>query len=330
MVAFWSRFDNHSQCISYSLDHGRTWKLYEKNPIFDHPERDPKVFWYAPGKHWVMMLYGDKQYHVLTSANLLDWKDEHKAVPNSYECPDLFELPVDGDAKAKKWVLIQGSGNYSIGSFDGTHFKEETDRFACDIGPNFYATQTWANTETGDGRRIQSAWMRGGVYPNMPFNQQVSFPCELTLHATPSGLRLFRAPIHEITLLHKTPDTWTNRSLNRGAALPLDPSGDSFHIQAEVSIPDGAKLTFNLCGATLVLSSKSIESGAAHAPIPSQLKTVEILVDRTSIETFVNHGEVSSSRCFLPEQSGLSVKADGGQVAIHSLIVYPLNSAWEK
>jgi fructan beta-fructosidase len=141
---------------------------------------------------------------------------------------------------------------------------------------------------------------------------------------------LFRAPIDEITLLHKTPDTWTNRSLNRGATLPLEPFGDSFHIQAEVSISDGAKLIFNLCGATLVLSSKAIESGAAHAPIPSRLKTVEILVDRTSIETFVNHGEVSSSRCFLPEQSGLSVKADGGQVAIHSLIVYPLNSAWEK
>lgn len=47
MVAFWSRFDNRTQCMSYSLDHGRTWKHYEKNPIMVHPERDPKVFWYA-------------------------------------------------------------------------------------------------------------------------------------------------------------------------------------------------------------------------------------------------------------------------------------------
>jgi len=327
MVAFWSRNDNHSQCICYSLDHGRTWRFYDKNPILDHPERDPKVFWYAPSKHWVMILYGQRQYHILTSANLLDWKDEHHPIPNCFECPDLFQLPVDGDATKKKWVLIQGSGKYSIGDFDGTKFKEETDRFACDIGPNFYATQTWANTQTGDGRRIQCAWMRGGVYPNMPFNQQVSFPCELTLHTTSSGLRLHRAPIREIALLHGPPDKWTDRHLNRGVTLPLEPSGNAFHIVAEVTIPDGAKLTFHLCGANLTLTSKTFESGSARAPIPSPLETVEILLDRTSIEAFVNHGEVSSSRCFLPERSGISVSADGTPVAIRSLVIYPLKSA---
>lgn len=100
----------------------------------------------------------------------------------------------------------------------------------------------------------------------MPFNQQVSFPCELTLHTTPTGLRLYRAPIRDIKLLHQTPDTWTDRKLNGGATLPLEPSGDLLHIVAEVGIPDGARLTFNLGGATLVLTSNAIESGSAHAP----------------------------------------------------------------
>jgi sucrose-6-phosphate hydrolase SacC (GH32 family) len=103
-----------------------------------------------------------------------------------------------------------------------------------------------------------------------------------------------------------------------------------FHIVAEVTIPEGAKFTFNLCGAALVLTAKSIESGNARAPVPTPIKTVEILVDRTSIEAFVNKGEVSSSRCFLPQRSGLSVRADGGKVAIHSLNVYPLESALKK
>jgi fructan beta-fructosidase len=67
LIAFWSRFDNRAQCLSYSLDRGRTWKPYAKNPIMMVPERDPKVFWYEPGKHWVMMLYGEQQYHVFTS-----------------------------------------------------------------------------------------------------------------------------------------------------------------------------------------------------------------------------------------------------------------------
>ena len=335
MIAFWSRFDNHSQCLSYSLDHGRTWTRYTKNPIFDHPDRDPKVFWYEPGKHWVMMLYGDQKYHILTSQNLLEWKDEHKPVANCFECPDLFELPIDGQADQKKWVLIQGSGQYSIGTFDGYEFKEESQRFACDIGPNFYATQTWSNTETGDGRRIQVAWMRGGVYPNMPFNQQISFPCVLSLHATPRGLRLFREPIKELKSIEKEPDVWKDRTLNANANLVLEPSGDLYEIRAEVSIPANAKLNINLMGSRMGLTSDTFESGSprddvARATLQQPIKTLQILIDRTSIEAFVNHGEVSMSRCFLPRESGISLRAEGGPVSIKSLKVYPLYSAWER
>ena len=329
MVAFYPRMDNRSQCIAYSLDHGRTWKHYEKNPILIHPERDPKVFWYAPGNRWVMMLYGDSQYHILTSSNLLSWKDEHHPIKDSFECPDFFELPVDGDRNQMKWVLIQGNGNYSIGTFDGTEFKEESGRTPCDVGPNFYATQTWANTETGDGRRVQAAWMREPSFPDMPFNQQISFPCELTLHSTPNGLRVFRKPISEIALLHNGVHTWTNRTLQVNQVLPLESAGQLFHVRAEVNIPAGAKLIFNIRGVPVILTSKTVESGSSPASVYDQIKTVELLVDRASIETFVNQGEISSTRFVLPNENGLSVKAESGLVTIQSLTVYPLNSAWK-
>jgi sucrose-6-phosphate hydrolase SacC (GH32 family) len=329
MVAFWSRNDNRTHCISYSLDHGRTWKRYEKNPIMVFPERDPKVFWYTPGNHWVMMLYGDSQYHIFTSTNLLNWKNENKPIPDSFECPDFFELPVDGNRNNMKWVLIQGNGRYSVGSFNGTEFKEETKRFSCDIGPNFYATQTWGNTETGDGRRIQAAWMRGSSFPEMPFNQQVSFPCELTLRSTPAGPRIFRQPIREIELLHGGQDTWTNHTLNANESIPLEPSGQLFHIRAEVGVPPGARLTFNIRGIPVVLTSNTLVSGDNSASVADRIKTMEILVDRTTIEAFVNQGEISSSRFVLPHENGVSVKAEGGSVVIESLTVYPLNSAWK-
>ena len=328
MVAFWSRFDNRTQCLSYSLDRGRTWKLYEKNPLMIIPERDPQVFWYAPGKHWVMMLYGESKYHIFTSKNLLEWKDEHHPIADSYECPDFFELPLDGNLTQKKWVLIQGNGNYSIGTFNGSEFREETARFACDVGPNFYATQSWHNTETGDGRRIQTAWMRGADFVDMPFNQMISFPCELTLHSTPSGPRVFRKPIQEIALLHRGQDTWNDRVLGKDQMLPLEPSGQLFHIRADVDIPEGARLIFNLRGIPVVLTAKAIESGHKPAPVQDRIRKVEILVDRTSVEAFVNDGEVSSTRYALPKGNGLSVKAEGGPVKIQSLTVHPLNSAW--
>ncbi len=328
MVAFWSRFDNRSQCLSYSLDRGRTWKHYEKNPLMVMPERDPQVFWYAPGRHWVMMLYGESKYHILTSKNLLEWKDEHHPIADSYECPDFFELPLEGNLTQKKWVLIQGNGNYSIGTFNGTEFEEETARFACDVGPNFYATQSWHNTETGDGRRIQTAWMRGADFVDMPFSQMISFPCELTLRRTPAGPRVFRRPVQEIALLHGGQDAWTDRMLGKDKTLRLEPSGQLFHIKAEVDIPEGARLTFNLRGIAVILTATTIESGHKPTPVQGKISKVEILVDRTSVETFVNDGEVSSTRYALPKSNGLSVKAEGGPVKIQSLTVYPLNSAW--
>ncbi|WP_367874735.1 GH32 C-terminal domain-containing protein [Luteolibacter sp. Populi] len=329
MVAFWTRNDNKSHGLSYSLDHGRTWKHYDKNPFLVFPERDPKVFWHEPSKHWVMMMYGNGAYHIFTSTNLLEWKNENQLINDAYECPDFFELPVQGNPAVKKWALVHADGKYSLGSFDGTQFKEETPRIFCDIGGhNFYATQSFDNTDKADGRRIQLAWMRGSDFPGMPFSQQVSFPCELTLRETPDGLRIFREPIRELEMLEQGEEKWSNRELKSGEELPLAKSGELFRIKAELSIPEGAKLTFNLRGYPVILTSKTVESGTGPHAAQGEVKSVEILVDRASVETFVNQGEISSTRYFLPKQEGLSVKAEGGEVKIHSMSVHELKSMW--
>jgi levanase/fructan beta-fructosidase len=157
----------------------------------------------------------------------------------------------------------------------------------------------------------------------------VSFPCQLTLRSTANGPRIFREPIREITSLHLGADTWTNRTLNADSVLPLEPSGQLFHIQAQVSIPEGAKLRFNIRGIPVILTAKTIESGGRHATVGDRIKKVEILVDRASIEAFVNEGEISTTRFVLPKENGLSVKAEGGAVVIQLLKVFPLESAWK-
>lgn len=329
MVAFWSRGDNRGQCLSYSLDHGRTWTHYTKNPYMTTPERDPKVFWYGPAKHWVMILYGEGQYRVFTSTNLLDWTDQHKPIPDSFECPDFFEMPLDGDRNHKKWVLIQGNGQFSVGMFDGIEFKEETKRFPCDVGPNFYATQSWANTDTGDGRRIQAAWMRGSDFPDMPFNQQISFPCELTLRTTPDGPRVYREPIREISHLHDGKRSWSHHTLAAGDKMSLEPEGDLLHVKAEVSIPPGAKLGFNIRGETVSVSSREIENGPSRGVTFDDIKQIEVLIDRASIEVWVNHGEISSTRFVLPKGKGVSISAEGGPISFRSLDAFKLKSAWQ-
>ncbi len=329
LIAFWSRNDNRTHCISYSVDRGRSWRHYDKNPVLVHPERDPKVFWHAPTARWVMFLYGEQNkerlYHIFTSTNLLSWRDEKHPIRNSYECPDFFQLPIDGDRSRMKWVLVRGDGKYSVGEFNGVEFKEETTQFDSDAGPNFYATQSWENAP--GGRRVQVAWMRGGVYPGMPFNQQVTFPRELTLRTTPAGPRLFRQPIHELDTLQDGEQTWTNRTLNAGQSLSLTPAGDLFRVQIEVSLEEGSSLTMNVRGTPVVFTRQSMACEPKSVPI-STLTHVEMLIDRTSIETFANAGEASMSKCFLPTQSGLSLRAKGGRVVIKKIKLIHLKSAW--
>lgn len=329
MVAFWSR-NAPQHCISYSLDKGRTWTHYSGNPVLSFPERDPKVFWHAPTNKWVMMMYGSNQYHIFTSTNLLNWTNENHPINNSFECPDFFELPVAGYPTTKKWVLVRADGTYSLGTFNGSQFTEETSRLTSDHGGNyFYATQTFENVNTGDGRRIQLAWMRDSNFPNMPFSQQISFPCEITLRQTPTGLRIYRKPIPEISILQDPGQTWTDTSLAPTQPMSLAASGDAYRVTAQVVIPAGATLSFNLRGYAVSFGNTTANGGSGSVTLQSSVQNIEILMDRASVETFANDGEYSCTRYFTPTSNGITATAQGGTVTIQSMEVRPVRSMWE-
>ena len=110
----------------------------------------------------------------------------------------------------------------------------------------------------------------------------------------------------------------------------LEPSGDTFHIQTAVNIPEGAKLTFNIRGIPLTFTANTLEADGKSHPLDNQIKTIEILIDRASIETFLNHGELSSTRFILPRENGLSLKAEGNSVQIQFLTVHTLRSIWDE
>lgn len=152
--------DKQVQCIAYSLDNGYTFTKYEKNPVIDSKAkwnsvdtRDPKVFWYEPSKHWVMVLNERDGHSIYTSADLKDWT-YRSHVTGFWECPELFELPVDGDKNHTKWVMYGASGTYMLGSFDGKVFTPESGKHCYTTG-SIYAGQTINNIPATDGRRIQ-------------------------------------------------------------------------------------------------------------------------------------------------------------------------------
>ncbi|MCC6443885.1 MAG: hypothetical protein IT210_10585 [Armatimonadetes bacterium] len=104
-----------------------------------------------------------------------------------------------------------------IGSFDGTALRAESEAIHANAGANFYAARTWSDAP--DGRRIQIAWISGGRYPGMPFNQQMSFPCDLFLRTTPRGIRLCCQPAQEIETLRLRAHIWQDWPLKPGDDL---------------------------------------------------------------------------------------------------------------
>ncbi len=174
------------ECIAFSNDRGRTWTEFSGNPVVRHQGRDPRLLWHSPTKRWVMAVYdeldGKRWIAFHTSADLKQWRFESR-IEGFYECPDLFELPVDDKPAEKLWVLTAASSEYRLGTFDGRQFMPRTPMLPGHRGNAFYAAQTYSDIPARDGRRIQIGWGQIAT-PGMPFNQMMTFPCELKLRST--------------------------------------------------------------------------------------------------------------------------------------------------
>jgi sucrose-6-phosphate hydrolase SacC (GH32 family) len=329
-----------TQCIAYSTDRGRTFTKYEKNPVLPHivgGNRDPKVVWHEPTKKWIMALFKDKDiFAFFSSPDLKVWTHlQDIAVPGTGECPDFFEMRVDGDQANRKWVWTAANGHYLVGTFDGQKFTYDGKPLVADHGKNYYAVQTFSDIPDSDGRRIQIAWMNGGKYPRMPFNQQMSFPCEMTLRSFPEGLRICRTPVKEIETLHAKEHKWNDVTLKPGENPLADLSGDLFEIRAEFELADASEFGFKLRGEAVsydVAGKKVTCLGKSGELTPANNRIkLQILLDRTSIEVFGNDGRLSMTSCFVPKaKKSLEVFTVGGAVKLVSLNVYELRSAWKQ
>ena len=150
-----------------------------------------------------------------SSPDLKTWRFESR-IDGFFECPELFELAVEGDPGRRLWVLHAADGEYRLGKFDGRRFEPETGKLRLWHG-NFYASQTFSDTP--DGRRIQIGWANGIAFPGEPFNQQMTVPCELTLRSTAEGVRLFARPVAEVALAAPQGTRLWRNALSRLAKL---------------------------------------------------------------------------------------------------------------
>lgn len=290
---------HQTQSIAYSVDKGRTFKRYEGNPVLDIGRkdfRDPKVFWHEPDKKWVMAVVVPDMHKVQLHAskdlkhwNLLSDFGPLGDTTKIWECPDLFPL---GD----KWVMLLSNSHpqggpyvgmqYFVGDFDGTTFTaDDPDQYPLyvDYGKDFYAGVTFNNEP--NGRRIMIGWANNWAYagdlPTTPWKGAMAFPRELSL----DGIMLKQTPITSMKPQRK--DLVPNATINIGDVI-VGFDGKEVYLDRR----NAGNVSFNKTFPT-------IEKAPARM-IDGKVK-LEIYVDKSVIEIFINGGEAVITEQVFPE-----------------------------
>ena len=265
--------DAQMQSIAYSTDDGKTFEKYPGNPVITSTEkdfRDPKVFWYAPGKHWVMMLAVGQEMQIWSSADLKDWKYESSfgakqgAHGGVWECPDLVELPVEG-TREKRWVLIcninpggpfgGNAAQYFVGTFDGRKFTNDspTQTKWMDWGKDHYATVTFSNAP--GGRVVALGWMSNwqyqGVLPTLQYRGANTIARDLSLYRDGGELLLRCAPVPEMEAARaETRNFPSFRVSDRYEVSPLlDGNRGAFEVELELENDGAERILLSLSNA---------------------------------------------------------------------------------
>lgn len=314
------------ECIAYSVDRGRTWTEYEKNPVVKHEGRDPKLVWHAPTNKWVMAVYDEKDggkdkgvsFH--TSPDLKTWSFASR-IGDFYECPDLVELSVQGSPGEKRWVLYGADGRYLLGAFDGKSFTPDGPKQTLWHGA-FYAAQTFANAP--DGRCIQLGWARGIDTPKLSFNQRMTIPVDLTLRRTPAGLRLVADPVPELAQACGPAVTKRNVVLGADPAKLADIPAAA-DVRVELALGTAKAVRLNIRGVELRYDVKAgrLTTGKITAPARAEggRLTLRIVTDRQSVEVFTPDGTALSLAAPADAKGGMTAAADGGAATVDTLTV---------
>lgn len=376
-IAAFTSFDQESkkqsQSIAFSCDEGRTYTYYDLNPVIDTWStefRDPTVIWDKQTRRWVMLVAKalEKKVAFYASEDLKHWMWLSDFGPEgdnekSWECPDMFRLPVEGTDETK-WVLVVSVNwmkeQYFVGEFDGTTFipdKRFQEPLYVDSGLDYYASRAFQNYDNSLKSVYSIGWVSTWDYAqHVPteYGKGVwSLPRELSLIPTPDGYRLIQKPVAALAALRGKPYT-VKRKLKAGVAA-LDAVSDmnnQYELQAKFSTTVSNTFGLNLCAGpdrhitltydtkteSLVLnrmnaSEKSLPKferiACAKVANVGNVVSFNIFVDKSVVEIYVNGGECVMTALVFPSEGDRGVELfsqrDG---SIVELTAYPITSIW--
>lgn len=332
----------YTQCLAYSTDGGAAFRKYDRNPVvplIEYRNRDPKVIYHPPTASYVMALYlAENRFALLKSANLLEWtRIQEISLNDDGECPDFYPLPVDDDPSRVKWVFTGCQDRYLIGSFDGSEFRPEMGTKRLHYGANSFASQSWSDIGPEDGRRIRIAWNNFEI-PGMPFNQCMTFPCEMKLRTFSGEPFLCAYPIREIERLHRRVERSAAVSLHAGETYARTLNGDLYDIRISLRPAGGdrARFRLSLFGLDILGDGETNELRCLDYAAPMEKEgdslDLRLLVDRTGVEIFIGGGRAFLSIGHLqdPGRNRLEIVSTEGDFVLQEAMIAELENIWQE
>jgi len=363
------------QSLIYSTDNGMTFHKYEGNPVIvsDKERRDDNMFWDQHTQRWVMVLADalERQDLIFSSPDMKNWTLEssfgkgYGAQEGVWECPDLFELSIEGSSK-KKWVLVVninpggpfgGSATqYFVGEFDGKTFRADTKPEVTkwlDYGKDHYATVSWSNAP--DGRRIVLGWMSNwqyaGVVPTKQFRSANTLPRDLSLFRADDGTYSVKVmPSKEVDALRGSLSRLGGFKVGSQPVQKTLPKGGLYEIDIDLGMAKGQQLDITLAndkGEKVVMTYDTeratfgmdrTKSGMVDfsrdfpavtvAPMQKGTsRTLRLFVDRSSIEAFDGEGRFAMTNLVFPTDTYTTIAFSSRQktATVKALNVYTIN-----